>query len=313
MPNSDGKLRILSICGGGIRGVLAARILVAVEKITGRPLHESFDLIAGVSTGSIIAAGITKKNPLAASDLLDLYLRKGGSIFSQGFWSKVKNLGNNIGPKYDGIGLRAALREVLGGAQLEDAITPMFAPAYAIEKRDPLFFKSWVRGPQPHSLVDVCMASSAGPTYFPPVSVNGVFYIDGGTICNNPAVSAVMEAAMLYRMHARDCVVLSIGTGISESPIPASKASGWGNLQWVQPLIEIFMDGVSDLTHYQLSDLLPDANYLHLQPSLTADQAAMDNVKPSNLADLISIAQNTVDSKKSVLLPLLERFTPAKV
>jgi hypothetical protein len=309
MPTSDGKLRVLSLCGGGIRGLLSARILVDVEKALGAPLYTHFDMICGVSTGSIIAAGLTKRNPLSAQELVDLYLRKGKDIFSQSFWSKIKNLGNNIGPKYDGQGLRDALRATLGDARLEDALVPTFIPAYGIEARDPVFFKSWLPAPVPHSLVDVCVASSAGPTYFPPACVNGAWYIDGGTVCNNPSVSGVIEAAMLYKAHARDCIVLSIGTGIAESPIPHAKAAGWGNLQWVQPLIEIFMDGVSDLSHYQMADLLPDAQYLHLQPSLTEAQAAMDNTNPLNMGELLAIAQNTLASNQKPLLALLGRLS----
>ena len=308
MPTSDGKVRILAISGGGIRGIIPAVVLARIEKLTGKPIHQSFDLVCGTSTGGIIAAGLTMAKPLSGDQILDLYLNHGRTIFSQSFWRKIRSLGKNLGPKFDGVGLASVLLGAFGDIKLEDALIPTFMPAYAIERRSPVFFRSWVPSAKPHTLVDVCMATSAGPTYFPPACVNGDWYWDGGVINNNPALSGVIKACMRFGVHTRDCLVVSLGTGVNQAPIPHEKAMGWGNLGVVQPLLDVCLDGVSDLTHYQLCDLLPDKNYLALQTQLSEQNAEMDNVNPHNFADLIVKARELVDSNSGRLAEFCERL-----
>lgn len=308
MPASDGKIRVLALAGGGIRGVILARILAQIEEITKKPIHQSFDMICGTSTGGILSAALTMPVPMSASSCLALYMSHGKEIFSSSGWRKFITLGGNTGPKYDGKGLKKLLTGVYGSHRLEDALVPTFMPAYAIEKRAPIFFKSWVPSPEGTPLVDVAMATSAGPTYFPPAKVGNDWYIDGGVINNNPALSGVIEACMKYGVHTKDCVVVSIGTGVNQAAIPHAKAAGWGNLGWVQPLIGIFMDGVSDLTHYQMADLMPSSQYLYLQPYLEEKNASMDATHPQNIADLVLAAQMTLDSNRERLLAICSRL-----
>ena len=298
----------MALHGGGIRGIIPAVVLKKIETITGKRIWELFDAVCGTSTGGIIAAALTKPMPLTANEVLNLYLQRGPEIFSASWWHRVKSLGNNTGPKYDGEGLKRVLTETFGGTKLESALVPTFMPAYAIEKRAPIFFKSWVPVGSGRLLSDVCAATSAGPTYFPPASVAGDWYCDGGVINNNPALSGVIEACMKYGVHTKDCLVLSIGTGTHQDPILQSKAKGWGNLGWVQPLIDIFMDGVSDLTHYQMLDLMPAENYLALQTTLSDENASMDATNPQNLAVLLGKAQELVDSNSGRLLAFCDRL-----
>lgn len=308
MPNKDGKIRVLALSGGGIRGVIPARILQWLEETTGKPIWQLFDMICGTSTGGILAGALTRPFPLKASEALSLYLKRGSEIFDSPWYRKVTTLGANVGPKFDGKGLEKVLAETFGGSVLESALTPTFMTAYAIEKRTPIFFKSWVPSNPLTPLRDVCRATSAGPTFFPPSSVNGVWYCDGGVIDNNPSLSGVIEACGKYGVHTRDCEVLSIGCGHNEEPIEAAKARGWGNLQWVQPLIGVFTDGVSDLTHYQMSDLMPTAQYMYLQTVLHPEHSAMDNVSPDNMAYLVGAAQDLIDTNKAALLALCDRL-----
>jgi patatin-like phospholipase/acyl hydrolase len=308
MPSKDGKIRVLAIAGGGIRGIIPARILKFVEERTKKPIWQSFDLICGTSTGGILSAALTKPIPLSADDCLALYLRRGKDIFPASTWRMIKTLGGNVGPKYDGQGLKDVLADTFGKGVLESALTPTFVTAYAIEKRAPIFFKSWVPLGSGTPLVDACLATSAGPTYFPPACVAGDWYWDGGVVNNNPALSGVIEACMKYGVHTKDCIVLSLGTGVDQQPIDHAKAAGWGNLQTVQPLLGVLMDGVSDLTHYQMTDLMPADQYLHLQTALTEKNAAMDSVSPQNLADLVLAAQNLLDLDQARLLAICERL-----
>jgi patatin-like phospholipase/acyl hydrolase len=283
-------------------------VLKKIEEISGKRIWELFDTVCGTSTGGILAGALTKPMPLTANEALNLYLQRGPEIFSASWWHRVKSLGNNTGPKYDGEGLKRVLAETFGGTKLESALVPTFMTGYAIEQRSPVFFRSWVPQGSGRLLAEVCAATSAGPTYFPPANVNGVWYCDGGVINNNPALSGVIEACMKYGAHTRDCLVLSLGTGTNQDPIPHEKAAGWGNLGWVQPLIGVFMDGVSDLTHYQMLDLMPDQNYLALQTTLLDGNAAMDNTDSANLAVLIAKAQELVDSNSGRLVAFCDRL-----
>lgn len=308
MPTSSGQIRVLAIAGGGIRGIIPARILQAIEEQTGKRISELFDMVCGTSTGGILSAALTKPDPLKAVDCLNLYLRRGPEIFNASWWQRIKGLGNNIGPKYDGAGLQKVLADTFGGTTLEQAIVPTFLTAYAIEKRAPIFFKSWVGITGGRLLSAVCQATSAGPTYFPPACVSGDWYWDGGVVNNNPALSGVIEACMKYQVHTKDCLVLSLGTGVNQQPIDHVKAMSWGNLQVIQPLLGVLMDGVSDLTHYQLCDLLPAANYLAFQTTLPEANASMDSTKSDNLAVLLQKAQDLVDSNSGRLAGFCDRL-----
>lgn len=308
MPNSKGQYRCLALHGGGIRGVFTAEILAFIEQHTGRPIHTLFDMVCGSSTGAILASALTKRTPLTARQALALYLEHGKQIFSASAWQKFKGLGNNVGPKYDGQGLRSVLTGCFANAILQEAVVPTFATAFNISKTGPRFFRSWVTPSDPLPLVDVCMASAAGPTYFPPAWVHGDAYVDGGVICNNPALSGLIETCMVNGCHTRDVLLLSVGTGMHEDILDPQRAAGWGNLQWVQPVLDITTDGVSQLTHYQLLDLLPDENYLQLQRPLDLANSAMDNTQSSNLQVLRDAAQSCLDSQFERLLALLDRL-----
>lgn len=292
-----------------MRGVIPATILRFIEGYTGKRIWELFDICAGVSTGGLLVSALTKPFPLTAAQCVELYRTRGREIFPQSFRRKLKTLDGNLGPRYDGAGLRKVLEDTFGQTLLESARTPTFMPAYAIEQRCPIFFKSWNLDGKTHKLVDVCSATSAGPTYFPPAQVNGVWYCDGGVVDNNPSLSATIEACMRYGAKTHDCLVLSLGTGVCEEPIEQSAARNWGNLQWVQPLIGVFMDGVSDLTHYQLTDLLPNGQYLYLQSRISESDAAMDDTSAGQIARLEAIGENIIDSQKGPLLALLHRIT----
>jgi len=312
MPSTDGKIRILAIHGGGIRGAIPARILQFLEETTGQPIWQLFDMVCGASTGGLLAAALTKPYPYSAAQAVQLYKNRGKEIFYRSLWHRTKTLNGKVGPRYDGSGLDSVLSDVFQLDSLASTKVPLFMPAYDIENRSVVFFKSW-EGSEALKikLSDVCRATAAGPTYFPPGCVNGQYFIDGGTVNNNPALSGVIEACMKYNVHTKDALVLSLGTGIDVKPILYSKARGWGPLGWVEPLISVFTDGVSDLTDYQMRDLMRDANFFHYQTVLPPAHADMDNVEDGNVDYLIQAAESVIDSNKAELLSLCERLKGA--
>ena len=298
--------KILSIDGGGIRGIIPATVLAEVERRTGRPIAALFDLIAGTSTGGIIALALTAPGPgggprLSAADVVGLYLEEGARIFSRSVLRTVLSVDGLLDERYSDAGLEAALRRYLGDAMLADAITPVLVTAYALEERRPFFFKSRRAEAQPardYPMRVVARATSAAPTYFEPETVlsdrgGTVGLVDGGVCVVNPAMSAYAE---MRRDGAQISLVASLGTGQQTRPIPTARTRRWGELAWARPLIDVVFDGMSDVVDYQLSQLLPAERYFRLQVELAA-RDELDDASPSNLRALQDDARRLLDAE----------------
>ena len=215
--------KILAIDGGGIRGILPARILQFIEERTGKPASSCFDLIAGTSTGGILALGLTlpsAANPhtpkYKAEDMLGFYFKNGPAIFHTTAWDKVLDL---VRPGIDPANLEAALKTCFGGStELKDSLIPVLIPSYDLNGIDsatkkavgsqPIFFSS-----EKAKSLDgfnyltwhVGRSTSAAPTYFPPFDMSPVgkpdyslVNVDGGVVANNPALCAWVEGMNLF-------------------------------------------------------------------------------------------------------------------
>jgi len=263
--------KVLSIDGGGIRGVIPAVLLAELEARTGRPIAETFDLVVGTSTGGILAAGFTVPDADGAAkfsgeDLVALYADRGKEIFSRSFWRGVSSVNGIADEHYGHETLEALLLDYMGDATLTDCLKPVVITAYDIERRAPYFFKTSRAGADPdrnHYLRDAARATSAAPTYFEPKVVHGLggaktrrALIDGGVFVNNPAMTAYVEARTMGQ-DPEDILVLSIGTGIATRVIPYDDAKDWGALGWVKPVISVMMDGSADAADYQLAEIMP--------------------------------------------------------
>lgn len=288
---------ILALDGGGIRGAFTARILIELERRLG-PLAKAFDLVAGTSTGGILACGIASDLPAAA--LLDLYAKRGAEIFSRSPEWTVETADGVIGPKYPADPIEGILHEVLGEATLLSAQTRILIPSYATElprsarisdapEAGSYFFKSWT-GPNAF-LRDVARCTSAAPTYFPPYRFVNILgepgaYTDGGTFADSPGMCAYAEARMLWA--AEELELVAIGTGMRQEAFPGLDNAGLA--QWAMQLPSIFMDGQCDTVDYQLGKLL-GARYLRLDTGLADASSNMDDASPENVAKLIARAE----------------------
>src|SRR5271154_1929690 len=218
-------VRILSIDGGGIRGILPAMLLAEIERRTGEPVARLFDLVAGTSTGGIIALGLTiPKSPggplYSAQHFVELYENQGRRIFSRSLWRALFSLDSLSWRKYASAGIEGVLLEDFGDSRLGDAVTDVLITSYEIERRFPFFFKSRNARTRPDydfPARDVARATSAAPTYFEPMQLpsgtNSEHYtlIDGGVFANNPAACALVEARTTFG--GSDYLVVSLGTG----------------------------------------------------------------------------------------------------
>jgi patatin-like phospholipase/acyl hydrolase len=296
------SIKVLAIDGGGIRGIIPAIILAEFQKRLGRNLCEVFDLIAGTSTGGIIALGIgTKSNagqPYSPDQLLDLYVQNGPAIFKKNLLTSLKEI---IFPKYSPDALETILANFFQATEFKTALTPLLISSYDLHKQRPFIFKSHYIAAHPNynwEVKSIARATSAAPTYFPPLHLTkgteDYALADGGVFINNPAMAAYAEARSLYSPESDEFIVVSVGTGDRQDHIEYRKARKWGLLGWAPQIVPVFMDSVSEAVDYQLA-FMPGCKYHRLQaPNLQAAEAQMDDVTPQNLDNLQSTARKFV-------------------
>jgi uncharacterized protein len=313
------RYSVLAVDGGGIRGIIPARVLEEIEHHFGRPISELFDLVAGTSTGGIIALGLTKPRAgtttpeFSAGELCKLYEDHGKEIFSRSIWRRAGTVAGLAGVKYSARPLEELLDERFGDTLLSDALVDVCIPAYDLSAPSSYFFKRLyareTRWDVKMSLVG--RATSAAPTYFDPAQLPGDHaLVDGGVFANNPAVSAYADALDIIADHPEtfaedtEIQVVSIGTGqppqtfASGGPIPVrwSRAQGWGLARWARPVLEVVFDGVAEAAEYQLRRLCRHADgqsprYHRLQSPLPTANQALDDASRSNIARLMDDAE----------------------
>ena len=243
--------RVLSIDGGGILGTFPAAFLAGLEQHLPKPIGSYFDLIAGTSTGGIIAMGLAMG--LRASELLDLYEQRGLEIFGQGrgqfadFILGKLRLGRwLIMHKYDAGPLRNVLEEVLCDWRIGDAKTRLLVPAWNPVARSVYIYKTAhhprLRNDYKCLAVDAAMATAAAPTYFRQhVTQDAAGLTDGGTWANNPTALAVVEAIAVLGWPRDSLHVLSLGC--LDETYSVRKWAGIGTLG--SKIVKLFMDGQS--------------------------------------------------------------------
>jgi uncharacterized protein len=304
-------IRILTLDGGGMRGIIPARFLTMLEDrinqqriakgLPPKRIYEFFDLISGTSTGGLIGAALTvpdPKNPQQAKfnmqDIINIYLKEGKRIFPvPGFWQKAKGYVLGGETLYPGDGIDAVLKERMDGVHLQQSLKPLLITSYDIYNNEPRFFKTREAKSDPKenfALTDVCRATSAGPTYFPPHSFvfEGRTFncIDGGVFINNPSVGALAELIKHQTFYCPgrnvddrllNVHILSVGTGHYTGSLPIKKSKKMSAVQWIQPLIDIMMYGVNQATDYELGQVLPTSNYFRFNVDVTNEKySAMD-------------------------------------
>lgn len=320
-------IKVLSIDGGGIRGIIPAMILAEIEKRTKKPISKLFHLIAGTSTGGILALGLTKpdangKPEYTAERLIELYETEGGKIFSRSVWHRIHAVGSLSEEKYSSEGIEQVLDKYFGEARLKDALMDVLITSYEIERRIPWFFKSKnAKDPTKKGydfpMKQVARATSAAPTYFEPIKIEAEnasdYYalIDGGVFANNPAMCALIEAKSTYPK-SDDFLVVSLGTGELTRRLPYDEARGWGLARWAQPILSVIFDGVNDTVDYQLKQLLPPAKdgtnrYYRFQTRLDEGNDDMDDASRTNIRVLKLLAEAIIRDNGDTLKILCDQ------
>ena len=311
---TGGRTRILAIDGGGIRGIIPALVLAELERRAGKPVAELFDLIAGTSTGGILACGLTipgdgGRPRWRAEELVALYEKEGPHIFDRSLLKRITSLEGIVDERYPNRPLHDVLRRYFGDARLRNALTRVLVPAYEIERRTPWFFRS-VRAQADavydFPMADVAFATSAAPTYFELVKLPAPgeptdYYalIDGGVFAVNPGMCAWAEARALGL--DQDTVVVSLGTGSLMRRIAYDDAKDWGLIEWAQPVLDVVFDGSSDVVEYQLGQVLARDRLFRFQTALESASDDLDDASADNLRALRLEGENLVERSSAQL------------
>ncbi|MEA5013512.1 MAG: patatin-like phospholipase family protein [Candidatus Limiplasma sp.] len=297
---------ILSIDGGGIRGVIPAAFLEAFEKRTGKPICQLFDLIAGTSTGGILAAALTVpdsrgKPKLTAQQVRAAYFEHGGQVFHRSLVRTVTTLGGLVRPIYSPRALDEMLESYLGDARLHMTLTEILVTAYDMTSDTPWFFKtSFAKGHRDPVddplLTQVVRATTAVPTYFPPLDMEGHCMIDGGVFAANPTLCAYAQARVMYP-EEEEFLVVSLGTGLELQPRSCDQVKNWGIAQWAVPIISVMLNSSNATVNYQMEALSGGRNYVRFQVPLEDVSTAMDDASEENLKKLDAISRKAVSQE----------------
>ena len=294
--------RILSLDGGGVRGLVTATWLAALESATGRPARETFDLVAGSSTGAILAAAVAQGRP--AAEIAALYARDAAAIFPPAlprWWDRfLRSFRQGLSaPRYSGKGLDRVLSREFGERTLGELPVRTLVTSYDTWGREPVVFKSWKAEHAGQPVWAVCRASCSAPGYFPAqvlkLGDRRRPLIDGGIVANNPSACALAEGWKISKALGRDpadMLLASFGTGEATRPIGLDQAREWGPLEWAIPVIGTLFDGASDAAHYIVRQILDEDRYFRFQAPLDTALDDLDGASAANLAALKALAED---------------------
>ncbi|KAL3508317.1 hypothetical protein ACH5RR_027718 [Cinchona calisaya] len=348
-PIHGNLITILSIDGGGIRGIIPASILAFLEAqlqdLDGKEarIADYFDVISGTSTGGLVTAMLTapdgENRPLyAAKDITPFYLHNCPKIFPQecGMFAPIAKLLKCLsGPKYDGEYLHWIVREKLKSTRLSSTITNVVIPTFDIKIMQPVIFSTYEAKKSPSlnaQLSDICMGTSAAPTYLP-----GHYFktqdgegnvlreynlIDGGVVANNPTEVATTKVANqildqnpdFFRTEPNDSrrfLVISLGTGAArfQPKYNCEKEANWGIFNWLRyrrstPLVDVFTQASADMVDYHMLSKFRSAhsedNYLRIQDdTLNGTEASVDIATEENMDKLVKIGEGVLKKQVS--------------
>ncbi|KAK1587539.1 hypothetical protein Q3G72_013989 [Acer saccharum] len=356
-PKYGELITILSVDGGGIRGIIPGVILAHLEsqlreldkdengnKKEDARLADYFDVIAGTSTGGLITAMLTAPvgengRPYPAENIVRFYKENGPKIFPQtsGCLSWIVDLWKALkGSKYDGKNLHKAIQDKLKDTRLQDTVTNVVIPTFDIKKLQPTIFSSYQIESNPvldAKLSDICIGTSAAPTYFPAYyfikedehgNTREFNLIDGGIAANNPTLVAISEVMKQITKKNSDFLsvddlqfyydrflVISIGTGSkkTEEKYDAKMASKWGVISWLYwkkstPLIDCYQESSYDMVDYHISVIFNAYNcqdkYLRIQDdTLSKEVSSIDLATSENMQKLETVGKDLLDKPVS--------------
>lgn len=311
-------IKILTIDGGGVRGVIPASIILYMESILRRRVQNNnarladyFDVIGGTSTGAILAGLYLLPSEASVSDLLrnqylkykhsaeqvlDFYMTQPQNIFVQTWGDYCWSVGGWRRSLYSASAIEEVLSKHAGNVRLEDMNNRFMALAYNTDLGEPHLFVSPGPGDVNREgnfyLRDVLRASSAAPTYFPIANFTRIgdtkplHFIDGGMVANNPS-SAIVSRVQETDPSGAPIMLVSISCGRLRDICPYVKAANWGKIEWADPSLSILIDANARETDMSMRERLRErGHYFRFDTPLVKASLNMDDKSPVNLENL---------------------------
>ena len=288
--NNQDRFQILSLDGGGIKGIFTAAMLAAIEEDLEIKVTDHFDLIAGTSTGGIVALGLGLG--LRPKEIVEFYLKEGPQIFSR--WFGLKSLQHWVMRKFSAEPLEAALKRCFSERLFGESTKRLVIPSYNLGEDDVYIFRTphheRLRSDYKVPAWKVAKATSAAPTFFPcSRDVKCLRLIDGGVWANNPSMVAVVEASGTLGIPLENQYIFSIGT--SETVNHRKKRLNRGGIiAWAigNVAVDVIMRGQSIGTNNQVKFLLGKDHVHRMDPKVSTDEFSLDGIHKAE--DLIGKA-----------------------
>jgi patatin-like phospholipase/acyl hydrolase len=294
MSGTEGSRRftVLSIDGGGVRGIFAAAVLASLERDTGTRIADHFDLVVGTSTGGIIALGLGAG--MSPEEVLALYIDNADSIFPARRRSILARPLSLLRAKYKPDGLRRVVQQVFGDTLMCESTVPLVIPSYNVGENAVYLFKT------PHHerlrrdwrvpMWQVAMATTAAPTFFPAYSLPGdhVRLVDGGVWANSPSMVGIVEAVSMFGQPLEQIRLLSLGTTVAAAYRPRGLDRG-GLIQWIRSpnVAQVLLAGQSQGAFTASEHLLGRGRAFRLNPPAPESLARLD---AADARDLLAAA-----------------------
>ncbi len=314
-------IRVLSIDGGGMRGIIPARFLQELEQVSGKRVAELFDVVVGTSTGALLSLGITVpdkdgKSKYSAEELVKLYDEFGPVIFhkERGLRAFFKGY---LRPTYDPEAYEGLLEKYYGATAMSEALIEVAVPAVSLETNSMKIFSR--RAAQQDStenflMRDIVRAATAAPSYFPAARIRSTdgsregYFVDAGISTNNPALLAFAEAKS--KAPESPVHIVSLGTGKAPSSIDPVAAADWGEVEWLTAVFDLQGNAQATYTHDVLSEMLvsEDDLFFRFQVGLGEVPPQMDVSTPEHMADLKSLAMKEISYRTSDIEALAARL-----
>jgi uncharacterized protein len=272
--------QILSLSGGGYLGLYTISILAEFERRIGRPIASCFNLLAGTSVGGIIALALAAEK--STDQIRVAFERNGTSIFSPRP-APTTRLGELVdffrsfrSAKYRSEPLRRTIVQILGGdISMGDLTHPVIIPSVNLTKGKPQIFKTDhhpdFKVDHLRRVIDVALATSAAPTYFPIATIGDEMFADGGLFANSPDLVALHEAEYFFQQNVADVFILSVGTTTSRFSFSHARGLNLGTLAWARRFPQVLLSAqqldVEYILHHKLGD-----RYLRIDSEQSKEQ-----------------------------------------
>jgi len=316
-------IRILSICGGGIRGIIPAVILNALEHMTGKHSTELFELMAGTSTGAMIITalntpetqdGVTKPK-YNAQDTIKIYTEVAPYVFSSSMWRTISTVNGLYGSLFSAANRDEKFEEWLHDTKLSESITDIMIMTYDLCEEKPKIFKSRkakLEATHDYKMSHCLKSATAAPRYFDPHETETTLEFDA-IYCKDPSFPAVTEALKHYGGKDGDIVVLTLGTGFRSRKRKPSDVRKTG-LGYFGEVTNSTIDVNPIMTRYQLEvwlSLLPNTRHIYLDVELSEEHMDLCDVRQDNLKYLKEKAEAFIAANKQQLEEIASLLSPS--